>query len=102
MRLALIACLLVLAACDMRGVYARTAREVVRPVMDTVLPPAQAEIATLCVVSAATPEELQLLARDVGNRAGSTALQVISSVSARPEAQRCFLAGGVTVTGLAR
>lgn len=90
---------LVLAACD-PGELAdkavrRTAESVVFPVVNIDMPADPAHAATDCILNAASPEELRLLARDVGVEAGTSTKATIRSIALRPGAQACFTAAGV-------
>jgi hypothetical protein len=96
--LALIAVLAV-SACD-PGELAdkavrRTASSVVFPVVNLDMPAGPAQTATECILNAASPDELRLLARDVGVEAGSSTKATIRDIALRPAAQACFAAAGV-------
>ena len=90
---------LALAACDpaqvMDSAVRRTAQSVVFPVVSIDMPAGPAEAATDCILNAATGEELQLLARDVGVEAGTSTKATIRTIALRPDAQSCFAANGV-------
>jgi hypothetical protein len=96
---ALLLAVLLVAACDPAQVVdsalRRTAYSVVFPVVNIDLPGAQAERATNCILDAASSEEVQLLARDVGVEAGTATKATIRSIALRPTAQGCFAANGV-------
>ena len=98
LHLPLLACLM-LAACDpaevMDSALKRTAYTVVYPVVNIDLPGEPARLATNCVLDAASPDELELLARDVGVEAGTSTKATIRSIALRPAAQSCFAANGV-------
>jgi hypothetical protein len=68
---------------------------VVYPVVNIDLPGEPARLATNCVLDAASPDELELLARDVGVEAGTSTKATIRSIALRPAAQSCFAANGV-------
>ena len=68
----------------------RTAESVVRPVMARELPGAVAETATQCVLDAASPEEINALARDVGVEAGTQTVENIRNLASSPSAAACF------------
>lgn len=88
-----------LAACspaDVVGkVNRRAAESVVQPVVNIDMPAGVAEQATACILDAASPAEVQALARDVGVEAGSSTKARIRELALRPAAQSCFAARGV-------
>lgn len=88
-----------LAACspaDLAGKVARRAAEsVVQPVVNINMPAGPAEAATACILDAASPDEVEALARDVGVEAGSSTKARIRELALRPAAQSCFAAHGV-------
>lgn len=96
--LALLA-LLGLAACDPQEVadkaIRRAADSVVMPVVSRALPAGQAQVATDCVLDAASGADLQSLARDLGVEAGTLTVQTIRSIAARPEAVSCLARSGL-------
>jgi hypothetical protein len=67
----------------------------VLPVVQQRLPGPQAEAVTICVIDNASARELNTLARDVGNRAGSVTVQTIATILQRPEALQCVLRAGI-------
>lgn len=73
----------------------RAASTVVFPVANIDMPAGPAQAATDCILRAASPDELRLLARDVGVEAGTSTKATIRTIALRPEAQSCFAAGGV-------
>jgi hypothetical protein len=100
MRAALVlASALLVAACDPAEVadnaLKRTVQTVVFPVVNVDMPAGPAQSATECILVEATPDELRLLARDVGVVAGSSTKATIRSIALRPDAQACFAAAGV-------
>lgn len=97
--LAAIAAIALLAACD-PGELAdkavrRTAETVVFPVVNVDMPADPARAATDCILNAASPDEVRLLARDVGVEAGTSTKATIRDIGLRPAAQACFAAAGV-------
>lgn len=90
---------LVVSACDpaevMDSALQRTAYTVVYPVVNIDLPGEPARLATNCILDAASSDDLQLLARDVGVEAGTATKATIRSIALRPAAQSCFAANGV-------
>ena len=94
---------LILAACDPADVVdsamRRTAHTVVFPVVNIDMPAEPARKATNCILDAASPDELQLLARDVAVEAGSSTKVTIRDIALRPAAQACFAANGVPPIG---
>lgn len=90
---------LALAACDPAELadkaVRRTAESVVMPVVNLDMPAGPAQAATACILDAASPDELRLLARDVGVEAGTSTKATIRSIALRPAAQACFAAQGV-------
>jgi hypothetical protein len=95
---ALVAVALV-AACDpgklADNALRRTASTVVFPVVNLDMPAGPAQAAPDCILSAASPDELRLLARDVGVEAGTSTKATIRDIALRPDAQGCFAANGV-------
>lgn len=73
----------------------RAAESVVQPVVNVNMPAGPAEAATACILDAASPAEVQALARDVGVEAGSSTRARIRELALRPAAQACFSANGV-------
>jgi hypothetical protein len=94
-----LASVLLVAACDPAEVadkaMKRTVETVVFPVVNLDMPAGPAQSATECILAEATPDELRLLARDVGVEAGSSTKATIRSIALRPGAQACFAAAGV-------
>lgn len=90
---------MLLAACDPAEVVdsavKRTAYTVVLPVVNIDMPADPARQATNCILDAASPDELKLLARDVGVEAGSSTKATIRDIALRPAAQACYAANGV-------
>jgi hypothetical protein len=98
-RLAVLAALILLPACDPAELadkaLRRTAETVVFPVINIDMPADPARAATNCILAEASPDELRLLARDVGVEAGTSTKATIRSIALRPGAQSCFAAAGV-------
>lgn len=90
---------LALAACspDQVGteITRRTAKTVVLPVVRVVMPPPADTLATECVLNNATNAELNALARNVGNSAGTLTIQTIRTIAARPSTQACIAGQGL-------
>lgn len=88
-----------LAACspaELAGKVSRRAAEsVVQPVVNIDMPAGVADQATACILDAASPDEVEALARDVGVEAGSSTKARIRELALRPSAQSCFAAHGV-------
>lgn len=88
-----------LAACDPAEVadkaLRRAAASVVFPVVNVDMPAGPAQTATECILTAASPDEWRLLARDVGVEAGTSTKATIRDIALRPAAQACFAAGSV-------
>lgn len=88
-----------LAACDpgklADSAVRRTAQTVVFPVVNLDMPAGPAQAATDCILNAASPDELRLLARDVGVEAGTSTKATVRTIALRPAAQACFAAAGV-------
>jgi hypothetical protein len=99
MRSILFISVLALAACDpaelVTDTLKRTAHTVVFPVVNIDMPAEPARLATKCILDAASQQELQLLARDVGVEAGTSTKATIRAIAVRPAAQACFAANGV-------
>jgi hypothetical protein len=90
---------MILAACDPAALVTdtlkRTAYSVVFPVVNIDMPGEPARLATNCILDAASRDELELLARDVGVEAGTSTRATIRTIALRPAAQSCFAANGV-------
>ena len=88
-----------LAACspaDLADKVSRRAAEaVVQPVVNIDMPAGVANAATACILDAASPAEVDALARDVGVEAGSSTKIRLRELALRPGAQACFAANGV-------
>lgn len=88
-----------LAACDpgelVSSALKRTAYSVVFPVVNIDMSAEPARLATNCILDAASQDELELLARDVGVEAGTATKATIRGIAVRPAAQACFAANGV-------
>lgn len=78
------------------AVLRQTAQTVVTPVLDDFLPGPQAVAATDCVLVAATSQDLRLLSRDVGVVAGTSTVQTVLGIAARPAAQACLAQSGIS------
>ncbi|WP_374432031.1 hypothetical protein [Tabrizicola sp.] len=91
--------ILALSACDpaelVDSALKRTAHSVVFPVVNIDMPAEPARLATKCILDAATQDELELLARDVGVEAGTATKATIRQIAVRPAAQACYAANGV-------
>ena len=98
-RFPLLLILTALAACspaDLANKVSRRAAEtVVQPVVNINMPAGVATAATACILDAASPAEVDALARDVGVEAGSSTKARIRELALRPGAQACFAANGV-------
>ena len=90
MRMGLIIGLALVALSACTQINTRAAETVVRPVVSKGLTGAQAEVATQCVISNATPTELAELARDVGVYAGSLTEQRVLEIIKRPATSACI------------
>jgi hypothetical protein len=94
---------MLLAACDPQVFANKTVRQVaskvVFPVVNVSMPAGPAQAATDCILNAASPEEVRLLARDVGVEAGTSTKATIRTIALRPAAQACFAANGVPPIG---
>ncbi len=73
----------------------QAAETVVQPVVNIDMPAGIADQATACILDAASPAEVQALARDVGVEAGSSTKARIRELALRPAAQACFATSGV-------
>jgi len=91
------------AACSPQVFADKTARQiaesVVFPVVNINMPAGPAQAATDCILNAASPEEIRLLARDVGVEAGSSTKATIRAIAIRPAAQACYTANAVPPIG---
>jgi hypothetical protein len=97
--LVLAAAVLALSGCDPQEMadkaLRRTAESVVQPVLAREMPGDVADVATRCILDAAEPGEINILARDVGVEAGSQTVENIRNIATRPAVAACFAAGGV-------
>ena len=84
--------LLALTACNPQKavdqVVARTAESVIAPVTGAAV--------ARCVVDHAEPVELEVLARDVGVRAGTRTVAIIRGILDRPDTQKCLTRANLT------
>lgn len=98
-RVLILTAVLALPACDpaelVDSALKRTAHSVVFPVVNIDMPAEPARLATKCILDAATQDELELLARDVGVEAGTATKATIRQIAVRPAAQACYAANGV-------
>ncbi|MFN3823244.1 MAG: hypothetical protein ACK4GW_07685 [Pseudorhodobacter sp.] len=82
-----------LAACSPQqvaeDVTRAAAKSVILPVVGQRLPETQAEQVTACVIDNATGAELQILARDIGTRAGTRTVGIVADVLRRPGTVQC-------------
>ncbi len=90
---------LVLGACSPQDLadkaLRRTAETVVQPVVNLDMPAGPAQLATQCILDAASPADIQALARDIGVEAGTSTKARIRAIAMRPAAQACFAARNV-------
>ncbi len=97
--LPLMAMTMVMAGCDpaelVDSALKRTAHSVVFPVVNIDMPAEPARLGTKCILDAASQDELELLARDVGVEAGTSTKATIREIALRPAAQACFAAHGI-------
>lgn len=73
----------------------RTAKTVVLPVVRNVAPPPADALATECILSNASNAELNELARNVGNEAGTLTIQNIRTIAERPATRACIAGKGL-------
>jgi len=92
--------LAVLAACSPTEtadkVGRRAVETVVLPVVSRNLPGDAAQAATRCVIDHATAAEVQALARDIAVEAGTSTVQTVATIAARPETLACLAAAGLS------
>lgn len=90
MKLKMLAASMALAACDPQVVVdkavARTAEAVIAPVMGPQ--------AARCIADNGSPQELQVVARDIGVEAGTATVANIMVIARRPATLACFAASG--------
>jgi hypothetical protein len=90
---------LALAACSPEklatDVTRRTAKTVVLPVVRDVAPPPADTLATECILTNASNAELNVLARNVGNEAGTLTIQTIRTIAGRPATRACIAGKGL-------
>ncbi len=88
-----------LAACSpaeiATDVTRKAARTVVLPVVTATTPAPANELATDCIIANATNAELNDLARDIGNRAGTLTEQNVRAILAKPTTQACIAGKGL-------
>ena len=98
-RFPIIMLVVALAACSpadlANKVSRRAAESVVQPVVNIDMPAGVANAVTACILDAASPAEVDALARDVGVEAGTSTKARIRELALRPGAQACFAANGV-------
>ncbi len=94
---------LLLSACSPQVFADKTMRQVaetvVIPVVNVDMPAGPAKAAANCILDAASPDEIRLLARDVGVVAGTSTKATIRDIALRPGAQACYAANGVPPIG---
>ncbi|PZQ97186.1 MAG: hypothetical protein DI533_14255 [Cereibacter sphaeroides] len=73
----------------------RAARTVVLPVVSANTPEPAASLATDCILANASNRELNMLARDMGTRAGTLTEQNIRTILAKPATQSCIAGKGL-------
>jgi hypothetical protein len=99
----LLLALVFLPACDPQVFADKTLRQVaesvVFPVVNIDMPAEPARASTACILDAASPDEIRLLARDVGVEAGTSTKATIRDIALRPAATACFAASGVPPIG---
>ncbi|MEY3307975.1 MAG: hypothetical protein RLZZ413_2013 [Pseudomonadota bacterium] len=78
----------------------RTAKTVVLPVVRNVAPPPADTLATECILSNASNAELNELARNVGNEAGTLTIQNIRTIAERPSTRACIAGKGLAPLAL--
>jgi hypothetical protein len=95
-----LATLLVLLACspqDIASDVTRSAAEtVVVPVLNDYMPAPQAKGAAVCILDNASPEEMRMLARDVGVSAGTSTVDNVLAIGTRPATLACFRSLGLS------
>ena len=77
----------------------RAAESVVLPVVSQYMPGPQAQGVTRCVIDNATANEIQTLARDIAVQAGSSTVQTVMGIAARPETLACITSAGLPPLG---
>ncbi|WP_045387463.1 hypothetical protein [Falsirhodobacter sp. alg1] len=97
---ALITFLALLTACTsvQDSVARRAARSVVNPVVAQYMPSGQATAATDCIINNANAGELSALSRDIGTRAGTSTVQTVMGIIARPATTQCLVSQGLPTT----
>jgi hypothetical protein len=79
------------------NVTREAAETVVTPVLDDYMTGPQAQGATACILDNAAPDEIRALARDVATVAGTTTVQSVLTIAARPATLACFASVGAPV-----
>lgn len=99
-----LALLLILAACSPTDVAdkigRRAAESVVLPIVSQYLPGPQAQGVTRCIIDNASANEIQTLARDIAVQAGSSTVQTVLGIAARPETLTCIAKAGLPPLGV--
>lgn len=78
----------------------RAAESVVLPVVSQYMPGPQAQGVTRCVIDNATANEIQTLARDIAVQAGTSTVQTVMGIAARPETLACITKAGLPPLGV--
>lgn len=99
MRRRVVPLLFVLAACSPQqaadSLARRSAGTVVQPVVAQYMTGPQAQQATACITAAASPDQVNLLLRDIGTRAGTDTVRNIRTIADTPQARACFAQAGL-------
>lgn len=78
----------------------RAAESVVLPVVSQYMPGPQAQGVTRCVIDNASANEIQTLARDIAVQAGTSTVQTVMGIAARPETLACITKAGLPPLGV--
>jgi uncharacterized protein YaaW (UPF0174 family) len=79
------------------NVTRQAAESVVTPVLDDYMTGPQAQGATACILDNAAPAEIRALARDVATVAGTTTVQSVLTIGARPATLACLASVGAPI-----
>ena len=93
--------LTVMAACNpqetAQDITRQAARSVIVPVLASQMPSPLAEAGADCIIQYATLDDLRGLAVDFGNSAGTSTVQNVTRLIAKPQVLTCFAQGAIPV-----
>lgn len=96
-----IATLTALAACNPQeaatDITRQAARAVIVPVLATHMPSPLAQAGADCIIASATLDDLRALAVDYGNAPGTSTINTVTRLIAKPQVLTCFAQGAIPV-----